>query len=155
LSRRDRALDIILFRRIRAVNRVHTDRFLHAMNTSPPSVVLTWTSLIMNRVLRSRTVSPDLMYFAFSIIFTLCSSLTRPLLLRRGGETKPIWGTNNPLNSACLDTRRHSIDISTPFFHLRLRNEATALRNRQEFQRNQLIELVNTGFESWARESFE
>jgi hypothetical protein len=23
---------------------------------------------------RSRTVSPDLMYFAFSIIFTLCSS---------------------------------------------------------------------------------
>src|SRR5215813_8659817 len=30
LSRRDRALDILLFRRIRAVNRVHTDRILHA-----------------------------------------------------------------------------------------------------------------------------
>jgi hypothetical protein len=37
----------------------------------------------------------------------------------------------------------------------RLRNEATALRNRQEFQRSQLTEFVNTGFESWAKESFE
>jgi S1/P1 Nuclease len=37
----------------------------------------------------------------------------------------------------------------------RLRNEATALKNRQEFQRNQLTELASTGFESWAKESFE
>jgi hypothetical protein len=37
----------------------------------------------------------------------------------------------------------------------RLRNEATALRNRQEFQRSQLNELVSTDFESWAKESFE
>ena len=36
-----------------------------------------------------------------------------------------------------------------------LRNEATALRNRQEFQRGQLTELVSTDFESWAKESFE
>jgi hypothetical protein len=36
-----------------------------------------------------------------------------------------------------------------------LRNEATALRNRQEFQRVQLTELANTGFESWAKESHE
>jgi hypothetical protein len=35
-----------------------------------------------------------------------------------------------------------------------LRNEATALRNR-EFQRSQLTELENTGFESWAKESYE
>ena len=32
---------------------------------------------------------------------------------------------------------------------------ATALRNRQEFQRSQLSELESTGFESWAKESFE
>jgi hypothetical protein len=32
----------------------------------------------------------------------------------------------------------------------RLRNDATALRNRQEFQRSQLTELTNTDFESWA-----
>jgi hypothetical protein len=37
----------------------------------------------------------------------------------------------------------------------RLRNEATALRNRQEFQRNQLTELASSDFESWAKESFE
>jgi hypothetical protein len=37
----------------------------------------------------------------------------------------------------------------------RLRNEATALRNRQEFQRGQLTEVANTDFESWAKESFE
>jgi hypothetical protein len=37
----------------------------------------------------------------------------------------------------------------------RLRNEATVLRNRQEFQRGQLTELANSDFESWAKESFE
>jgi hypothetical protein len=37
----------------------------------------------------------------------------------------------------------------------RLRNEATALRTRQEFQRGQLTELANTDFEAWAKESFE
>jgi hypothetical protein len=37
----------------------------------------------------------------------------------------------------------------------RLRNEATVLRNRQDFQRSQLTELVKTDFESWAKESFE
>jgi S1/P1 Nuclease len=37
----------------------------------------------------------------------------------------------------------------------RLRNEATALRNRQEFQRSHLTELASTGFEPWAKESFE
>jgi S1/P1 Nuclease len=37
----------------------------------------------------------------------------------------------------------------------RFRNEATSLRNRQEFQRSHLTELTNTDFESWAKESFE
>ena len=37
----------------------------------------------------------------------------------------------------------------------RLRNEATSLRNRQEFQRTQLTELANTDLESWAKESFD
>jgi S1/P1 Nuclease len=36
-----------------------------------------------------------------------------------------------------------------------LQNEATVLRNRQEFQRGQLAELANADFEWWARESFE
>src|SRR5262249_37331140 len=37
----------------------------------------------------------------------------------------------------------------------RLRNEATALRTRQEVQRSQLTELASSDFESWAKESFE
>src|SRR5215813_633367 len=37
----------------------------------------------------------------------------------------------------------------------RLRNEATALRNQQEFQRSQLTELVNTDVGPWAKESVE
>ena len=37
----------------------------------------------------------------------------------------------------------------------RLRNHATALRNRQEFQRRRLAELASTDFESWVKESFE
>ena len=37
----------------------------------------------------------------------------------------------------------------------RLRNEATSLRNRQEFQRSQLTELANSDFDAWAKESFE
>ena len=37
----------------------------------------------------------------------------------------------------------------------RLRNEAMALRNRQEFQPSQLTELASTNFEAWAKETFE
>jgi hypothetical protein len=37
----------------------------------------------------------------------------------------------------------------------RLRKEATALRSRQDFQRSQLTELARTGFEAWAKESYE
>jgi hypothetical protein len=33
----------------------------------------------------------------------------------------------------------------------RLRNEATALRNRQAFQRSQITELESTAFDSWAK----
>src|SRR5262245_41418787 len=36
-----------------------------------------------------------------------------------------------------------------------LRNDATTIRNRQEFQRSQLTQLANTDFESWVKESFE
>ena len=36
-----------------------------------------------------------------------------------------------------------------------LRGEATTLRNRPEFARNQLTELATSDFESWADESFE
>src|SRR5262245_36666779 len=34
-----------------------------------------------------------------------------------------------------------------------LRNDATALRNRQEFQRSQLTELASSDFESWQKKA--
>jgi hypothetical protein len=45
--------------------------------------------------------------------------------------------------------------ITTSQSLTRLRNTATALRTRQEFQRSQLTELASTSFESWAKESYE
>src|SRR5215510_3789453 len=50
-----------------------------SMNTIPSSFALTRTSLIVNRVPRSRTISPDLTCFAFSIIFILPSLSSFPV----------------------------------------------------------------------------
>ena len=36
-----------------------------------------------------------------------------------------------------------------------LRQQATVLRNRPEFDRNELMELMDSSFDSWAKESFE
>ena len=36
-----------------------------------------------------------------------------------------------------------------------LRQQATDLRSRPGFERDQLTELASSGFESWAKESFE
>jgi hypothetical protein len=37
----------------------------------------------------------------------------------------------------------------------RLRNEATALRNRPEFGKGQLTELASNDFAAWAKEGYE
>jgi hypothetical protein len=55
-----------------------------------------------------------------------------------------------------MDLHRFSDGVITSNSNLtRLRNDATALRNREEFQRSQLTELASTEFESWAKESYE
>jgi hypothetical protein len=55
-----------------------------------------------------------------------------------------------------MDLHRFWDGVTTSSSNLaRLRNEATALRNREEFQRSQLTELTNANFESWAKESFK
>jgi len=62
----------------------------------------------------------------------------------------------NPQAAKPMDLHRFWDGVITSSSNLtRLRNQATALRNRQEFQRSQLTELWNTDFESWAKESFE
>jgi hypothetical protein len=51
-----------------------------------------------------------------------------------------------------MDLHRFWDGVNTSSSNLtHLRNEATALRNRQEFQRSQLTELASTGFESWGQ----
>jgi S1/P1 Nuclease len=59
----------------------------------------------------------------------------------------PEQQARNWVARECFRTERSNLT--------RLRNEATALRTRQEFQRSQLTELASTGFESWGKESFE
>ncbi len=55
-----------------------------------------------------------------------------------------------------MDLHRFWDEVITSSSNLtRVRNEATALRNRQEFQRSQLTELASTDFELWAKESYE
>jgi len=58
--------------------------------------------------------------------------------------------------AAPMDLHRFWDGVITSSSNLtRLRNEATAIRNRQEFQRSQLTELADNDFESWAKESFD
>jgi hypothetical protein len=60
----------------------------------------------------------------------------------------------NPQAAKPLDLHRFWDGVITSSQNLtRLRNEATALRNRQEFRRGQLTELANIDFEAWAKES--
>src|SRR5215471_15946697 len=84
-----------------------------SMNTIPSSFALTRTSLIVNRVPRSRTVSPDLMCFAFSIIFILPSLAPSPAGYAEEENQNQSEAKNNQLDVPCLDIQRHSIDTST------------------------------------------
>src|SRR5215831_16053326 len=85
---------------------------------------------------------------------TLCSLFTvdYPKGDRGGNEIcVRVTQTGQP-----LDLHRFWDGVITSSQNLmRLRNDVTALRNRQEFQRSQLTELASTDFESWAKESFE
>ena len=71
----------------------------------------------------------------------------------RGGNEICVWVTEA---GQAMDLHRFWDGVITTSSNLtRLRNEATALRDRQEFQRSQLTELAHTDFESWTKESFE
>jgi hypothetical protein len=77
-------------------------------------------------------------------LFLEISGLSRTTLPMRSTSRQP------------MDLHRFWDGVITSSSNLtRLRNEATALRNRQEFHRSQLTELANTDFESWAKKSFE
>jgi hypothetical protein len=64
-------------------------------------------------------------------------------------------GYNRSNQNRTVFEQAFEVATELPWDERPARNEATALRNRQEFQPSQLTELANTDFESWAKESFE
>ena len=130
-----------------------------------PEPVNILTALAENEgVLKNGGSDPERKAIALSWLFHLVGDIHQPL------HTAQLFTVDYPKgdrggNEICvrvtpagqpMDLHRFWDGVITSSSNLtRLRNEATALRNRQEFQRSQLTELASTGFESWAKESFE
>ena len=122
------------------------------------------TALAENESVVKNENDPERKAIALACLFHLVGDIHQPL------HTAQLFTVDYPQgdrggNEICvrvgqagqtMDLHRFWDGVITTSSNLtRLRNEATALRNRQEFQRSQLTELASTGFEVWAKESFE
>jgi S1/P1 Nuclease len=122
------------------------------------------TALTENESVVKNEYNPERRAIALSWLFHLLGDVHQPL------HTAQLFTADYPQgdrggNEICvrvtqagqpMDLHRFWDSVITSSSNVtRLRNEATTLRNRQEFQRSQLTELANTDFESWAKESFE
>ena len=111
-----------------------------------------------NRRTLANDNDPERKAIALAWLFHLVGDMHQPL------HTAQLFTTDYPQgdrggNEICvrvtqagqpMDLHRFWDGVITSSSNLtRLRNEATALRNRQEFQRSQLTELASTDFESW------
>ena len=129
-----------------------------------PEPVNILTALAENESVVKNENDPERRAIALAWLFHLVGDIHQPL------HTAQLFTVDYPKgdrggNEICvrvtqagqpMDLHRFWDGVITSSSNLtRLRNEATALRNRQEFQRSQLTELANTDFESWAKESFE
>src|SRR5215831_3358102 len=135
-----------------------------SVQTREPASVNILTAMAENeRVVRSGT-DPEQKAIALAWLFHLVGDIHQPL------HTAQLFTVDYPNgdrggNEICvratqarqpMDLHRFWDGVITSSQNLtRLRNQATALRNRQEFQRSQLTELASTDFESWAKESYE
>ena len=129
-----------------------------------PEPVNILTALAENESVVKKETDPERKAIALAWLFHLVGDIHQPLHAAqlftvdypksdRGGNQICVRVTQagQPMN-----LHRFWDGVITSSSNLtRLRNEATALRNRQEFQRSQLTELASTSFESWAKESFE
>ena len=135
-----------------------------SVQTRDPEPVNILTALAENQGLVRQASDPERKAIALARLFHLVGDLHQPL------HTAQLFTVEYPQgdrggNEICvrvteagqpMDLHRFWDGVITSSSNLtRLRNEATALRNRQEFQRSQLTELASTAFESWAKESFE
>jgi hypothetical protein len=129
-----------------------------------PEPVNILTALAENERIVKNSNDPERKAIALAWLFHLVGDINQPL------HTAQLFTIDYPNgdrggNEICvrvtqagqpMDLHRFWDGVITSSSNLtRLRNEATALRNRQEFQRSQLAELASTNFESWAKESFE
>ena len=129
-----------------------------------PEPVNILTAMAENESVVKNENDPERKAIALAWLFHLVGDIHQPL------HTAQLFTVDYPNgdrggNEICvrvtqagqpMDLHRFWDGVITSSSNLtRLRNEATALRNRQEFQRSQLTELASTDFESWAKESFE
>jgi S1/P1 Nuclease len=134
------------------------------VQVNEPASVNILTALAENERAVKNGNDPDRRAIALAWLFHLVGDIHQPL------HTPQLFTIDYPNgdrggNEICvrvteagqpMDLHRFWDGVITSSSNLtRLRNDATALRNRQEFQRSQLTELARTGFESWAKESFE
>jgi S1/P1 Nuclease len=135
-----------------------------SVQTRDPDPVNILTAFAENEAKVKNENDPGRKAIALAWLFHLVGDIHQPL------HTAQLFTVDYPNgdrggNEICLrvtqagqpmDLHRFWDGVSTSSSNLtRLRNDATALRNRQEFKRSQLTELANTGFELWAKESFE
>jgi hypothetical protein len=134
------------------------------IQTREPEPVNILTAMTENESMVKNQNDAERKAIALAWLFHLVGDMHQPL------HTAQIFTVENPKgdrsgNEICvrvthagqpMDLHRFWDGVITSSSNLtRLRNEATALRNRQGFQRSQLAELASTDFESWAKESFE
>ena|SRR5262249_35557665 len=133
-----------------------------SVQTREPASVNILTAMAENeRVVRSGT-DPEQKAIALAWLFHLVGDIHQPL------HTAQLFTVDYPNgdrggNEICvratqarqpMDLHRFWDGVITSSQNLtRLRNQATALRNRQEFQRSQLTELPSTGFEAWGKKA--
>jgi hypothetical protein len=130
----------------------------------PPPAVNILTALAENEPIAKTDNNAGKRAIALTWLFHLVGDMHQPL------HVSQLFTTNYPNgdrggNLICVrpSEKRKPMDLhrfwdgllTTSSNTNRLRNEATALRNRPEFSRNQLSELASTDFESWAKESFQ
>jgi hypothetical protein len=128
-----------------------------------PEPVNILTAMAENERVVKKASDPERRAIALAWLFHLVGDIHQPL------HTAQLFTVEHPQgdrggNEICvrvtqagqpMDLHRFWDGVITSSQNMtRLRNEATTLRNRREFQRSQLTELVSTDFESWAKESF-
>jgi S1/P1 Nuclease len=134
------------------------------VQTREPDPVNILTAMAENESTVKSVNDPERKAIALAWLFHLVGDIHQPL------HTTQLFSVEYPEgdgggNELCVRVSQASQPMNLHRFWnavitsssnlTRLRNEATSLKNRQEFQRSQLTELGNTDFESWAKESFE